>query len=783
MSLLKSQNANDVAKAAALSADIDDDPRLGRLDQYLIGFMLFWGYLAVYGMWVGVRFAVPMFCVFSSCVAGCLLFLLRARYFSRHGIANAFLFASLTSLLCYCNINPAGLSQAQFFFPVVCLIASQLKGVSTAIRWYGLVLIVTFFSYYPFLSGVDQNPLVDPFGNFVFNMLLSFTMMWLAGEAEHYLSFRSDEQRQMTDSLRENARLLELAEETAGVGHWRWNLKHEQFKFSSELSRILGITEQMVPSIGLLLNRFTTFDANRLYDALQQAREEGISFAIDLAFEEEINDVKYVSVRGISQRNLQGEVEYVFGVIRDDTALKKATSRLAQKAKDLKKLASFDPLTGLANRFAFRRHLHRAVRNSVETRNPMALLVLDMDGFKEINDMLGHSVGDLVLKRTAKRIRKVVGKNNVVSRLGGDEFTVILRSIESEQEVIDIGKKIVAEILKPMYFEKNELHVGASVGASLCPLNSERSDELFTFADTAMYAAKFGDKDVVLYNAKMTEELITRKRAESKLSNALERDEFHLVYQPQVSIDSGKINGFEALVRWSQNGQVVSPADFIPMLESTGRIVDVGNWIIRRACQQAAQWARQGHEFTMAINISPMQFREDGFVQSVKDEIISNGLRPECIDIEITETMLISDVGKTSDKLTRLREFGTKISIDDFGTGYSSLAYLKNFPIDRLKIDRTFIKDIPQHDDGVIANSIIVLGQSLDLEVLAEGVETQAQFDFLKQNICNSYQGHFFSPPVEAEKCEEMLADQAARAAERLNFNPLGRPEVDVRGD
>ena len=295
--------------------------------------------------------------------------------------------------------------------------------------------------------------------------------------------------------------------------------------------------------------------------------------------------------------------------------------------------------------------------------------------------------------------------------------------------------------------------------------------------------AKFGDKAVVLYNAKMTEELITRKRAESKLSNALERDEFHLVYQPQVSIDSGKINGFEALVRWSQNGQVVSPADFIPMLESTGRIVDVGNWIIRRACQQAAQWARQGHEFTMAINISPMQFREDGFVQSVKDEIISNGLRPECIDIEITETMLISDVGKTSDKLTRLREFGTKISIDDFGTGYSSLAYLKNFPIDRLKIDRTFIKDIPQHDDGVIANSIIVLGQSLDLEVLAEGVETQAQFDFLKQNICNSYQGHFFSPPVEAEKCEEMLADQAARAAERLNFNPLGRPEVDVRGD
>ena len=772
MSLLKRQNATDVARAAALSADIDEDPRLGRLDQYLIGCMLFWGYLAVYGLLMGCRLYVPLFCVFSSCFAGCQLFLLRARYFSRDGIANSFLFVSLASLLCYCNLNPAGLSQAQFFFPVVCLIASQLKGVSTAIRWYGLVIVVTFFSYYPVFSGVDLS--LDLFGTFVFNMLLSFTMMWLAGEAEHYLTSRSDEQTKLAETLRENARLLELAEETAGVGHWRWDLKHEQFEFSAELSRILGITDKMVPSIGLLLNRFLSADANLLYDALQQAREKGRPFAVDLAFEDEINGVKYVSARGVCQRNEQGEVGYVFGVIRDDTALKKATSRLAQKARDLKKLASFDPLTGLANRFAFRRYLRQAVRKSIESRNPMALLVLDMDGFKEINDMLGHSVGDLVLKRTARRIRKVVGKNNVVSRLGGDEFTVILRSVESEEEAVELGKRIVAEILRPMVFESNELHVGASVGASLCPVDTERSDELFTFADTAMYAAKFGDEDVVVYDAQMTEELIKRKRAESKLSSALEREEFHLVYQPQIDIESGRINGLEALVRWNQNGQVVSPADFIPLLESTGRIIDVGNWIIQEACRQAAHWARQGHVFTMAINVSPMQFRKEEFVSTVMNAILSNNLKPEFIDIEITETMLISDVGQTSDKLKLLREFGTKISVDDFGTGYSSLAYLKNFPIDRLKIDRTFIKDIPLHDDGVIATSIIVLGQSLDLEVLAEGVETQAQFDFLKENVCNSYQGHFFSPPVEAARCEEMLADQAVRAAERLEYRRYG---------
>ncbi len=779
MSLLKRQNATDIALAAALSADREDDPRLGRLDQYLIGSMLFWGYLAIYGMMMGTGVLVPMFCVFGSSAGGCLLFLLRAQIVSRRWIANSFLFVSLVSLLCYCNLNPDGLSQAQFFFPVICLIAAQIKGVTTAIRWYGLVIVVTFFCYYPMLHGVRQAPTHDLFGVFVFNMLLSFTMMWLSGEAEHYLSHRADEQQLMTDSLRESARLLELAEETAGVGHWRWNLQLEQFEFSNELVRILGVTEEMTPSIGLLLSRFTTSDSNLLYDALQQAREKGTPFAVDLAFEEEINDVKFVSSRAICQRNDQGEVAYVFGVIRDDTALKKATSRLAQKARDLKKLASFDPLTGLANRFAFRRHLHRAVKNSVETRQPMALLVLDMDGFKEINDMLGHAVGDLVLKRTARRIRKVVGKENVVSRLGGDEFTVILRSIKSEEEIVEIGRRIVAEILRPMFFEKTEMHVGASVGASLCPVDTERSEELFTFADTAMYAAKFGDKDVVLYDTKMTEELIARKRVESKLSSALERDEFHLVYQPQIDIDSEKINGFEALVRWNQNGQVVSPADFIPLLESTGRIIEVGNWIIQRACEQAAQWSRLGHKFTMAINISPMQFREDSFVRTVKDAIISNDLDPQYIDIEITETMLISDVGQTSDKLQLLREFGTKISIDDFGTGYSSLAYLKNFPIDRLKIDRTFIKDIPKHDDGVIATSIIVLGQSLDLEVLAEGVETQAQYDFLKRNLCNSFQGHLFSPPVEAEECEKMLADQATRTVQRLEFKGYEEFELD----
>ena len=769
MSLLKRQNVTELARTAAISADINGDPRLRRLNHYLLGAMVFWIYLAIYSVCSTSSSAVPTFCAGATVFLALQLVCLQYKLLSRNVVTDTFLFSSLAGLFIYCNLHPPGLAHAQFFFPVICLIASQLRGVTTAIRWYGLVIIITFFCYYPVLSNGQVVTPVDSFGIFVFNMLLSFSMMWLSGEAEFYVSSRSQEHKTLTDELRENTRLLELAEETAGVGHWRWNLKLEQFEFSTELKRILGITEGMVPSVGLLLNRFTAADANVLYEALQNSRDLGHPFEVELSFHNELNSVKYVSVRGFCQRDSNDEVDYVFGVIRDDTALKKATSRLAQKAKDLKKLASFDPLTGLANRFSFRRHLHRAVRTSIETRDSMALLVLDMDGFKEINDMLGHSVGDLVLKKTARRIRNVVQRGDTVARLGGDEFTVILNSIDSQEKAIEIGRRIVAEIARPMHFENSELHVGASVGVSICPVDTERSEELFTYADTAMYAAKFGDEDVVMYDPQMTEDLIQRKRVESKLSSALEREEFHLVYQPQVDMESGRINGFEALVRWNQNGQVVSPADFIPLLESTGRIIEVGNWIIQVACQQAAQWARQGHQFSMAINISPAQFREDCFVQTVINAIEANDLPPEFIDIEITETMLIADVGQTSEKLQQLREFGTKISVDDFGTGYSSLAYLKNFPIDRLKIDRTFIQDFPSHDDGMIASSIIVLGQSLDLEVLAEGVETQAQFNFLKRNLCNSFQGHFFSPAVSAQECSEMLAQQPATPLRNQN--------------
>jgi diguanylate cyclase (GGDEF)-like protein len=762
MQNLEQQLVKNIAMEAAIAARANDDPRLLRLNYYVGATGLAWLLFCIYYLIAPSVSDLSFPCFIAAMVALGHYFVGNFRLVKKKNVANSFLACSTLSVVFCALYSDSECALPQYFFPVLCLISAQVLGVKVTVKWYLLVGVATYFCYFPtvfFHSAIISEYSLE---RMLVNLALSFAVVWMSDQSEQFLDQRSTEFSRLTESLRENARLLELAEETAGVGHWRWNMVDEQFEFSDELNRIIGHESADVPSLGVLLNCFDAKDTHEFYSALMESRETGKPFDCNLRLRKD-EEVRFVSARGISERDEDGKVTALFGVIRDDTELKQATTRLAKKAKELRKLASFDPLTGLANRFLFRKHLHHVVRNSVEKDKLSALLVLDMDGFKEVNDTLGHHVGDLVLKRTAKRIRNIVGKENVVARLGGDEFTVILKSPESEAEVIEIGKRIVAKILKPMMIDDSELHVGASIGACLCPVDSHSPDELFTYADTAMYAAKFDGKDIVVYESWMTEELVERKRVESRLSGALLREEFHIVYQPQVSFEGDRINGFEALVRWNHNGETVSPAEFIPMLESSGKIVEVGNWILEEACQQAAVWHRLGYEFTMAINISPAQFREDDFAQNVIKIIVAKNLPPHLIDIEITETMLIADVGQTSRTLKQLRDFGTQISIDDFGTGYSSLAYLKDFPIDRLKIDRTFIKDFPQHDDGMIASSIIVLGQSLDLEVLAEGVETEAQKEFLKANLCNSYQGHLFSPPIEPTECLKMLQRQSLK--------------------
>lgn len=440
--------------------------------------------------------------------------------------------------------------------------------------------------------------------------------------------------------------------------------------------------------------------------------------------------------------------------------LKDLSTNLKLKSIKLEKLATTDSLTGLLNRHQFQVRLESAVADAKQRGEQMALAVIDLNGFKKINDALGHLIGDRALVMVSDRLRKNF-PDAIVARLGGDEFCVIFSSVDS----VDDGRSRATQICKALdgrYWIDDEIDVPltASVGVALCPIDSDNATDLFAFADTAMFVAKSTQTGLAFYESQMTDILVSEREMLDKLSMAIINDEFFLVYQPQVCLHTNSIIGVEALLRWRSDGKLVSPARFIPLLEKSRQIIAVGRWVIWESCRQLRQWKDNGIELDVSINISAIQFNDDGFNETIEQPIREFGLSAEQLDFEITESLLITDVQQAVDRLNRIKELGASISIDDFGTGYSSLAYLRQFPIDRLKIDRAFVKDIPDRDDGVIATSIVALGKAIGLKVLAEGVETHAQLDFLKNFDCDEYQGYFFSRPVSASEIELTMKQQ-----------------------
>lgn len=449
----------------------------------------------------------------------------------------------------------------------------------------------------------------------------------------------------------------------------------------------------------------------------------------------------------------QGEAFYLERT-RDLTDL---SDRLRIKGKRLKKLATTDSLTGLVNRHQFREELNRCLAESVESNRKMALLVIDMDGFKEINDTLGHPVGDQALIEVANRLRRDFGERAVVSRLGGDEFCVIFPEVESCDEVHDLARFAWDSLTERYLFGEYDFPLGTSVGTAICPDDTVVADDLLAFADTAMFVAKENQIGFSAYAPNMTERLVEYRTMQEKLSTALERDEFFLVYQPQVCLASGSIMGVEALLRWRSDGEVISPLKFIPFLEKSREIVPVGRWIIRESCRQLREWQDEGFDIEVSINVSSVQFNDEDFNESIEQSVKEFGIDASKLDFELTESLLIEDVDQAVERLSEIKALGASISIDDFGTGYSSLAYLRQFPLDRLKIDRAFVKDIPDGDDGVIAKSIIALSKAIGLKVLAEGVETEEQLKFLKSFDCDEYQGYLFSRPVTPDEITARL--------------------------
>jgi diguanylate cyclase (GGDEF)-like protein len=431
------------------------------------------------------------------------------------------------------------------------------------------------------------------------------------------------------------------------------------------------------------------------------------------------------------------------------------------------RLAQFDSLTGLPNRHLFQDRLAQSVALARRGGATMAMLFIDLDRFKLVNDTMGHAAGDRLLKEAAVRLSRSVRASDTVARLGGDEFAATLLDLSRPGDAAVVAQKIIDALAEPFMLDGHDAYVSGSVGIALFPGDSEDAAGLVMNADAAMYRAKErGRNNYQFYTRALNERAMQRLALESSLRKALDRQEFLLHYQPRLSLKTGRICGMEALLRWNHPERgVVAPAEFIPVLEETGLIVPVGEWVLRSACRQVRLWADEGLPVTsMAVNLSARQFQAPDLERSLMEILSGAGIDARVMELEITESLLIDDPDRAARTLRSLAACGLKISVDDFGTGYSSLAYLKRFPLDALKIDRSFVRDIARDaDDAAITVAIIDLAHALGMEVVAEGVETRGQLDFLARHGCDEIQGFFFSPPIDAAQCARLLREGTQR--------------------
>ncbi len=582
----------------------------------------------------------------------------------------------------------------------------------------------------------------------------------LLSEIAVYISFSMKEAHSKLE--RENA-LTRLSEGesrfrdlTALSSDWYWeqdenlhfiNASHGIFqKLGRNPADMIGKTRRELPG-----NVFSEEEWNA-HQALLDARQPFYDFTFKRITSE--GETHWVSVSGRPIFDAHGNFKGYRGVGKDVTDSKFAEERIQY-------LAYHDDLTTLPNRSSFNRFLNHGIRHAHRHGTGLAVLFIDLDRFKNINDTLGHEGGDLLLQEVGERLKHCVRQSDTVARLGGDEFVVLLEDLGEPERVAVVARKILADIARPFDIHAQEIRVTASVGISIYPEDGEDEQTLMKRADIAMYHAKQeGRNNYQFHTALMETHSFERVALESGLRGALDRGEFQLHYQPKVEIKSGRITGVEALIRWRHPdlGEV-SPVRFIPIAEETGLIVPIGEWVLRTACLQNKAWQDEGlPHLCVAVNLSVRQFSHEDLLVDIASTLEETGLDPACLELEITESMIMHNVDKAVQLLVKLKAMGVRLAIDDFGTGYSSLSNLKRFPLDTIKVDRSFVCDIPSNtDDMAITSAIIAMGRSLGLTVVAEGVETREQIDFLREHACDEFQGYYFSKPIDGRKVGELL--------------------------
>ncbi|HNU66098.1 MAG TPA: EAL domain-containing protein [Methylotenera sp.] len=454
-------------------------------------------------------------------------------------------------------------------------------------------------------------------------------------------------------------------------------------------------------------------------------------------------------------KNQQDETIYYVGVFADITEAKHSQNRLHE-------LVNHDPLTGLPNRRLFNELLEHAIKRAEREHHQIALLFVDLDRFKAINDSLGHQVGDKLLYEVSKRIHHAMRDSDIVARLGGDEFLVMMDMIKHPQDAALIAQKIIYALQVEFFIDGKEIFIGASVGISIFPKDGSDVDSLIKAADIAMYQVKNrGKNNHCFYSEDLSKNAVERFTIESQLRHALERNQFEMYYQPQISLLTGDIIGAEALIRWRHPDLgLVSPARFIPIAEETGLIVQIGEWVLRQAALQAIQWINDGYTMQwISVNVSGVQIMRSNFYDTVYGILIETNCNPNILELEITESTVMQNTEFVIDTFNNIKQLGVRVAIDDFGTGYSSLSNLKRLPLDKIKIDQSFVRGLPDDlDDAAITNTINAMACSLGFTVIAEGVETLAQATFLKNMGCLEAQGYLYSKPVTAAEFTKLLA-------------------------